>query len=168
MSEPIPNEIISHLKAVPIFDRLTDEELTKIYSTCEFNKFAADDTIYKFGAPSDGLFILLGGRLVAHTKAGLDIAYISPIGLVGEMGVLTDQPRSADVVALEDVVGFQISKDNLINLFIADSAICRKILLNIVKTLSGKLYDTNAEIEKLRSEAESGPQTAQADNIFLY
>lgn len=169
MSETIPGEILAHLKAVPIFDRLTDEELAKIYSICDFERTAADATMYQFGAPSDDLFILLGGRLVARTKAGLDIAYISPIGLVGEMGVLTDQPRSADVVALEDSVGFKISKKDLINLFIADSAVCRKILLNIIKTLSQKLYDTNADIEKLRADStQSTAQKSQVDNIFLY
>lgn len=168
MSEPIPAEVLNHLKAVPVFDRLTEDELARIYSICDLKRLSADEQLYKFGANSNDMFILLSGRLVARTKAGLDIAYISPIGLVGEMGVLTDQPRSADVVALEDAVGLTISKADLIDLFIADSAICRKILLNIIKTLSGKLYDTNAEIEKLRADAEKGTQPVQADNIFLY
>jgi CRP-like cAMP-binding protein len=169
MSNPELSQIIQHLKGVPIFDRLVDDELEKIYNICDFKKFPADQVIYQFGAESDSLFILLDGRLVARTKAGLDIAYISPIGLVGEMGVLTDQPRSADVVALDEAIGFQISKKDLIDLFIADSAICRKILLNIIKTLSQKLYDTNADIEKLRSEAsQQTPQASRGDNIFLY
>jgi len=100
----------SHLKAIPVFDRLEDNELGKVYEICTFSKFQADEVIYKFGAASDDLFILLDGQLVAKSKAGIDIAYISPIGIVGEMGVLTDQPRSADVVALEEAVGFVITK----------------------------------------------------------
>ncbi len=168
-SSEIHQQILDHLKTIPIFDRLADEEIERIYEICIFKRFAADDLICKFGTPSEDLFILLDGRLVARTKAGVDIAYIPPIGLVGEMGVLTDQPRSADVVAFEDSMGFLITKKDLIGLFVADNAICRKILLNVVKILSNKLYDTNAEIEKLREEV-SRPQSAQDqnDNIFLY
>jgi len=48
-----------------------------------------------------------------------------------------------------------------------DASICRKILLNLVKTLSQKLYDTNAEIEKLRDEQTKGAEP-QGEDIFLY
>lgn len=89
---------------------LEDNKLGKVYEICTFSKFQADEVIYKFGAASDDLFILLDGQLVAKSKAGIDIAYISPIGIVGEMGVLTDQPRSADIVALEEAVGFVLTK----------------------------------------------------------
>ncbi len=171
MSTPtdVHQQIIGHLKTIPMFERLTDGELQKIYGICTFKRVAADEKMYDFGTPSDDLFILLDGRLVARTKTGVDLAYISPIGIVGEMGVVTDEPRSADVVALEDAMGFQITKENLVNLFLADSAICRKILLNLVRILSNKLYDTNADIEKLREEqTRGGDQQSQAGNIFLY
>ena len=168
-SSEIQQQILDHLKTIPIFDRLTTPEIERIYGLCAFNRFRPDDLIYKFGDPSDSLFVLLDGRVVARTKAGVDIAYISPVGVVGEMGVLTDEPRSADVVAFENVMGFEISKEALVDLFLADGTICRKILLNVVKILSAKLYDTNAEIEKLREEASNPAATqGQEDNIFLY
>ena len=66
-------------------------------------------------------------------------------------------------------MGFQVTKENLVNLFLADSAICRKILLNLVRILSNKLYATNADIEKLREEqARPADQQTQVGNIFLY
>ena len=163
-------QIVTHLMGIPFFDRLSETEVGKIYSICRVTKFEADQVIYKFGTPSDGMFILLDGQLVARTKTGMDIAYISPIGLVGEMGVITDEPRSADVVGLSESMGLVITKDALVQLFVEDASICRKILLNLVKNLSNKLYDTNGEIEKLREQqkqqTDQGP--LQADNIFLY
>jgi hypothetical protein len=51
-------------------------------------------------------------------------------------------------------------------LFLSDGSICRKMLLNLVKTLSQKLYDTNAEIQKLRDEQKR--DVAPRDDIFLY
>jgi CRP-like cAMP-binding protein len=166
MASDMHQQIIRHLQTIPIFNRLTNEELAKIYSLCNFRRLTADEMLYKFGTPSDGMFILLDGRLLARAPTGQDIAHIPAIGLVGEMGVLTNEPRSADVICIEDAMGFQIKKEDLINLFLADGAICRKILLNLVKILSQKLYDTNAEIEKLRKlQTRAHPSE---DNIFLY
>ncbi len=163
-------EIVSHLMGIPFFDRLSEVEVEKVFTICSVVKYQTDQVIYKFGTPSDGMFILLDGQLVARTKMGVDIAYISPIGLVGEMGVITNEPRSADVIGLSDTMGLQITKDDLINLFVEDAEICRKILLNLVKNLSNKLYDTNGEIEKLREEQKQQAAGAppQPDNIFLY
>ena len=167
-SAAIQQQILEHLKAIPMFDRLEMDELQKVYGICIYKEYAADEKLYEFGTPSNDLFILLYGRLVARTKTGLDIAYIPPIGVVGEMGVLTDQPRSADVVAFHDSMGLLITKKALIELFEQDDAICRKILLNVVKILSAKLYDTNSEIEKLREEAtQSGSNNQQTDDSFL-
>jgi len=162
----VQQQIIQHLSSIPIFYRLNEEELVQIFGICEFRRLDTDDRLYKFGTVSDDLFILLDGQLVARAPTGQDIAYISPIGVVGEMGVLTDEPRSADVFCMEAAMGFQISKEKLINLFLANGTICRKILLNLVKTLSQKLYDTNAEIQKLREENTRENNTK--DDIFLY
>ncbi len=109
-SHDVHEQVLHHLKTIPVFDRLTDPELQKIYGICNFKRYMPDEVIYRFGDQSNSLFMLLGGRLVARTKAGIDIAYIPPVGVVGEMEVLTDQPRSADVIALEESIGFEISK----------------------------------------------------------
>jgi CRP-like cAMP-binding protein len=44
----------------------------------------------------------------------MDIAYITPVGLVGEMGVITDEPRSADVVGITEAMGLEITKEALV------------------------------------------------------
>jgi CRP-like cAMP-binding protein len=160
------------LRAIPIFEHLDDDEVRKIYGICQVMRFEPDHMIYQFGHPSDSVFILLDGQLVARTKTGVDIAYISPIGLVGEMGVITDEVRSADVVTLDQSMGFQISKDDLVKLFMEDGGVCRKILLNMVKNLSTKLYDTNGEIEKLREakvqkEREDGVPHKQTTSSYI-
>ena len=90
--------------------------------------------IYEFGHPSDSMFILLDGQIVARTKTGVDIACISPVGLVGEMGVITDEVRSVDVIDIDQAMGFQITKDALLQLFTEDGGVFRKILLTLVKT----------------------------------
>jgi CRP-like cAMP-binding protein len=115
-------QIVAHLMGIPFFDRLSETEVEKIYSIWKVTKYDADQMIYQFGTPSDSMFTLLDGQLVARTKTGMDIAYISPIGLVGEMGVITDEPRSADVIGITEAMGLEITKVGLVKLFIEDAA----------------------------------------------
>jgi len=165
----VHQQILDLIKTIPMFERLADEEIQRIYGICTLKRYGDNELMYEFGTPSDDLFILMDGRLVARTPTDVDIAHITPIGVVGEMGLIMDQPRSANVVALEDSMGFQISKRDLICLFLADGAICRKVLLNLVKILSTKLYATNAEIQRLREEqTQAVTANDQSDNIFLY
>jgi len=165
----VHQQVLSLLQGIPMLERLSPDELQRIYGICRFKKYGPDDEICQFGEPSDSLFILLDGTLMARTATGVDIAQISPVGVVGEMGLIMDQPRSATVGVVTEAMGFEITKRDLISLFLADSAVCRKVLLNLVKILSNKLYATNAEIQKLR-EDQSQPASAfdQSDNIFLY
>jgi CRP-like cAMP-binding protein len=164
--DELQRQIIQHLSSIPLFYRLSEEELVRIFGICTLKSLVVDEQLYRFGTDSDDLFILLSGQLVARSPAGQDIAYIPPIDVVGEMGVLTNEPRSADVFCMDPVMGFQIKKTDLINVFLDDGRICSKILLNLVKTLSKKLYDTNAEIEKLRKDSARGE--TPKDDIFLY
>ena len=67
-------------------------------------------------------------------------------------------------------MGLEITKDALVQLFVDDANICRKILLNLVKNLSNKLYDTNGETEKLlvQQQEQARQGLPQAANIVLY
>jgi CRP-like cAMP-binding protein len=163
--------IIEILKKIPIFDGLTLPEIHKIFNICRLQQYGAEETIYRSGSPSADMFILLEGSLAVRTSAGVELSQITPVGLVGEMGILTDEPRSADVVTLDNVRGFLIYKDDLNDLFIHNSEICRKMLFNVIQILSRKLYNANVQMEKLKNSAPEVSKEVDdllAGNIFLY
>ena len=115
-------------------------------------QYGPEESIYNSGSANTDMFILLEGNLAKRTSTGVEVSKINPVGLVGEMGILTDEPRSANVTTLENVMGFIIKKDELTDLFTRNAEICQKILLNVVQILSRKLF-----VDELL-----------ADNIFLY
>lgn len=163
--------IIGVLKKIPIFDGLTMPEVQKIFNLCQFKQLGPGADLYRSGSPSTDLFILLEGSLGVRTSAGVEISQIYPIGLVGEMGVLTGEPRSADVVAIEDAMGFSIQQDDLGDLFTRHAEICRKMLLNVIQNLSRKLYNANIQIEHLKNSVPDLNKEANeflTGNIFLY
>jgi signal transduction histidine kinase len=64
------------------------------------------------------------------------------------MGIITEEPRSASVFALDDTELIRISKD----LFIQIATTYPEILFDLTRTLSGRLRDTNERFVALMDE----------------
>ncbi len=92
-------EMVEIVKRIPIFQGFSQEQTTKMLDVCEERHIESGEFIFREGTPSSEMLILLEGHLHVTTRTGAKIASIWEMGLVGEMGVLTDQPRSASVVA---------------------------------------------------------------------
>ena len=165
------DQTIELLQKIPLFERLTLPELHNVFDICSLQRYRARETLYRIGSPSLDMFILLEGNLVVRTSAGVEVARTSPVDLVGEMGLLSDSPRSAEVVALDGVMGLLIHKDDLNNLFIRNVPICVKMLLNIIKIISQKVHNTNTQIERLKFKAPNLSKELDeilSGNVFLY
>jgi CRP-like cAMP-binding protein len=163
--------ILGVLTKIPTFAGLALPEIQKIFGICRLTQLASGSILYKSGSPSADMFILLEGSLGVRTSAGVEVSRIYPIGLVGEMGTLTGEPRSADVAALEDVMGFSIHKDDLTGLLSRNSDICHTILINVIQNLSKKLYNSNLQMEQLKKSVPDLNKEAEeflSGNIFLY
>jgi len=94
------------------------------------------------------MLILLSGHLSVRTSTGPEIAVIGNMGLVGEMGVLTDQPRSASVVTTQPSDLLTIGRDNLFRLMDSDQNMGFKIYQNVTQILCERLRDNNILLEQ--------------------
>ncbi len=162
---------LQYLRKIPAFEGLTLPEIQQLFGICRLQQYAAEQTLYQSGAPSDDLLILLEGTLSVRTSAGVELSQIVPVGLVGEMGVMTGDPRSADVVTLDPAMGLLIRRDDLQALWSSNPAICRKMLLNVVWNLSRKLHEANAQMEHLKQNVPGVSKELEdlmAGNVFLY
>lgn len=62
----------------------------------------AGHVLMEEGGPSDCLYYLVRGE-VSIVKGEIEVLRIGEGGILGEMGILTDQPRSASVVAVTEI-----------------------------------------------------------------
>ena len=85
-----------------------------------------------------------------QTKARLWSETLGANELVGEMGVLTNSPRSAAVVARGELQALKIQKDVFIKLLL-DNA---DVALDVIRQLSDKLARTHRLYESTRGELE--------------
>jgi small-conductance mechanosensitive channel/CRP-like cAMP-binding protein len=103
------------LTSVEVFRALTDQERESLLDHLEFAPYTAGETITKQGAVAHWLYMLCSGKVeirrhLEESTLSKAVATIDAPGFFGEMGMLTGEPRRADVVALTDVECFRLDK----------------------------------------------------------
>ena len=142
--------IFDVIKNIPLFKGLNSEQTKKILNICSKKKYPIGHFICQEGEESNELFIFIEGQLKV-VRGDTFLAYISPYGLVGEIGVFTGKRRSASVVNTTESTVIKINKNELINILKNDHDLNNCILLNVINDLARKLQEDNELIEKLRN-----------------
>ena len=95
------------IASIPFFKSLPASDLMAILGITTTRAIEAGETLFSENDPSDGLYILLSGKLQVYVFSGFAggppkvLAELNPGQYVGEMGLLDGQNRSASVKVLE-------------------------------------------------------------------
>jgi CRP-like cAMP-binding protein len=91
-----------HLKNVPLFADLDDDELTEVSRAATELAYKAGKVLLREGTVAHEMFVVTAGTLEV-TRKGEHIADIGPGGFAGEMALMTQAHRNATVTAKTDV-----------------------------------------------------------------
>lgn len=92
------------LQSVPLFQGLDKKHLAVLAKLCHERSFGPGDAIVNEGESGIGLFVVGSGRVEVVQKRGADEQQLRTMAageVFGEIGLLTDHPRTASVRALE-------------------------------------------------------------------
>jgi CRP-like cAMP-binding protein len=94
------------LRAVPIFSRLKGRQLARLARLATHKSFAEGTLILRRGDTGVALYIVVSGRVAARlpsedAKPDRLLGEMGPGEAFGEMALIDDSPRSADVAAVE-------------------------------------------------------------------
>jgi len=95
-------ELTELLGAVSLFSRCSKRERATIARHMETAKLPADTPLVEQGEEGDALFVIIDGAAVVR-KGNQHVANVGPGAYFGELALLDGEPRSATVVATEDV-----------------------------------------------------------------
>jgi CRP/FNR family transcriptional regulator, cyclic AMP receptor protein len=117
------------LAELPLFSQLGKRRLRKIAREAEFDEFARGDTVVLTGAPGDAFYVILSGEAEARGKPGART--LRSGDYFGEMALLDGGPRSATVVATEELHVMRLPRRSFLQLAEEDPGIARTLLAEL-------------------------------------
>ena len=130
------------LRRIKIFAEMDERQLASFLQYMEVVKLSPNAVVCRKGDAGDAMFLVLQGELRARTMIGGRESTLSTIGVgecFGELAVIDESTRSADVVANVDSVALKISATALRRLFQEAPALAAPFLLALNKTITSRV-----------------------------
>lgn len=140
---------IDVLKRLPIFAGMELSNLKVLAFTSERVSFRTGETLFRQDEEADAAYVILEGHVAVQVETlqgPRTIATVGDNGLVGEIGILCDLPRTATVRALGTVSTLRIDKDQFFRLIEAFP----QIAVSVMRDLALRLEKTTRELTDAR------------------
>jgi CRP-like cAMP-binding protein len=146
-----PEVTLDELRRFERFAPYSDEDLALLLTFCEFVMADKDDVIIKKGDLSDSMFLVLSGQVRARLRVGghdTTLGTMEPGELFGEIAMLSQTARSADVVADVPARLLRLTSENFQELMTKHSELAARMLFNMSRQLATRLCQRNQELYK--------------------
>lgn len=143
---------IQQVKGCPLFYELHDDEIIKIIEDCFVLDLDAGDDIFRTGDIGNEIYLMLSGGADV-IKMDNKIARLKKGDLFGEMVLLKDNIRKADIVANIHSSVLVIDYKNFLNVFKNDTKVFSLIMFNLSRMLADRLHKAGSIIDELKDAA---------------
>jgi HEAT repeat protein len=164
----VPMERMLLLSRVPLFAQLTLEQLEAIDATMSEVHYMEGETITREGETGDELFVVLEGEVSIYKETEGDRLLLSTLGpgsYLGEMAILSDEPRSATALAAGPARLLSLRGDRLKDLILDMPEISfelLRVLTGRVRTVEHRLAETGTS-DASGSSSPPSPGSPGAD-----
>lgn len=138
------------LRQVSLFMEFDPHEMNTFLEFVDPIRFRAGETLMAQGEQTSGMFIVIEGRLraVAKLPDGRRVVMhrMRSGDIYGELSIIDNYPRSADLIVDEDCVVLKITNQVVETLFNLHPSAAFKILLGISRTLVKRLRESDKKL----------------------
>lgn len=141
------------IESISLFQGLSNVELAKVLGKLEKEALRTDEILFRYGDAGNSMYIILKGQIALYIEnENKERHALTVLGVgetLGEMALLTGEPRSATAVAATDSEVYILTAENFrefIDQYPTMSA-------HFIRLLSSRLTQTNSKLTKTR-EAE--------------
>lgn len=130
------------LKRLKVFADMTEEQVSVFADSVEPIEVKVNQIIIKSNDPGDCMYLLLDGDVrVSEFVEGREtmLATLETSDFFGEMSLVDQRPRSADVVANRDCKLLKITKPAFDRIIEQHPETASRFLLGILRTVAGRL-----------------------------
>lgn len=162
------------LRQLPLFRPLTDEEVQTLAGGLSHVVYTAGEVCTRQGAVAHWLYILTSGTVEVRMTVDPDgpkgpakaattaVSKLTAPDLFGEMGLMTGQPRTADVVALSDVECYRLDKQTFETVLLARP----EIATDLSDRLAKRRVELIAVRDGLDDDAKNARHSMERDQIL--
>ena len=142
------------LSEMDIFAGLSEKEIKIVESRLVLENYMSGDVIIRKGDRDRDLFMLARGMVsvkmqLQNNRHGRRLNSITAGVTFGEIALLDNKPRSADVVTESDVTIYRLTYDKFLDLQQSEPNVANKLILNMALNLSTRLRLNTEEIKVL-------------------
>lgn len=103
------------LSMTPLFAGLSGQLLEVLVSQLSIVSLEPGQQLFREGDPGDALYVVVEGELAVQSEGPprVEMSRLGPGSFIGEVALLTDQPRSATVTAIENAELLRIDRMTL-------------------------------------------------------
>ena len=166
------------LRRVKLLGGMSAEALEAFARQCAWRRFKAGEMILVRDTPGRDVYMLVSGRVrvTIYTESGKQVTFrdLGDGDSVGEVAAIDGAPRSADVIALTDVLSAAIPHSQFRDLLAREPTVAERFmahLANLVRLLSERVVQLStlgvknrihAELLRLARESAQGRDDARA------
>jgi len=141
---------INALESVPLFARLTNEEIQSIVDKGDLIELDGNEVLFEEDSEGRDIYLLVDGKITiesiipgASIQKTKEFYTMKPNDVIGEFSYVDSAPRSATARAKRPSKLLHIRADALDALFEENKALGYKFMTNIAKTLCGRIRNAN-------------------------
>ena len=162
VSSDLLGKVVQAMSGHALFKSTDARTLSEVANQSLLAHFAADEPILRQGERPETFILLLRGQVVLRIMPpgmgeAIDIERLGPVHVLGELDVLTEQPRRLSVTATEQVLVLQLPAAVLQLLFERAPAFAREL----TKALAGRLVHEGHQVPLPWYDLERSPPDSE-------
>lgn len=137
---------IEKIKELPLLSEFTESELGAFADLADARTFAEGDVVVKQDAPGDAMFLIVTGSVKVIHRSSLRQVELAQLGrgdFFGEIALVDEGPRSADVIATEASELLSVSQGTIRALAGVYPSASFKLLIAVGRVLVERLRQGN-------------------------
>lgn len=118
------------LAATPLFAGLPHEALESLVAKLHLVQLSPEEILFHEGDPGDALYVIVEGTLSVQAEGPprVEMARLGAGSFIGEVALMTDQPRSATVIAVTDAELLRIDRPTLAHVLATHGEVLAAVL----------------------------------------
>jgi CRP/FNR family transcriptional regulator, cyclic AMP receptor protein len=144
----IPSDEADSLSRIPLFKRLTSDELEQLAREVDQVQFDADETIFNEQDKGDALYVVEAGSVriwvLDEDVKPVTLAELKPGEFFGELAVLDRGPRSTNATATTETTLHRLSSDDF-QKFLMEHP---DVAIDVICEIGARMRQTNVLVSK--------------------